>query len=704
MPKPKNTSNTNTISNKPTFKKRVNPHGWTLRKTSEYYKPPKNNQMFNTATGGNCVWYAYGRFLEVWSQAPEKEKKAHPWPGSFSNDGVAMVSSARAQGFKTGLIPKPGAIMSWGYNGSQNGHPGHVAFVEAVNTDKKGNIISIEVSQSGWSSGDLKNDILTPGPSGGKRGPTSWVVNGGYCRPYFVGFAYNPIEFAGSDGVLSGIVDDNIESKDVVENEEQIALDLQTRASKLVSSDSYSFIQQPEEAQSTTKTSALDGFKQTIQDIQVKNPDFGKSSTNALNTIDDIFAKTLNDKLEAAPKIIKKKSYLSIADNVVEAPFIELEFNGNKIGSYNGSLDIYPNYISNLQVTKQNGIINQYTINLVHQIKPYDDANLIDELLSTVNYDKITIRYGDANSKTYFQDVNAIITNVRMNRSYTNMNISYTLEATSAGELIKTYTTTFPAVTAKPSEVLSNIIYGQGLVSEIVLEAFPGMRNKSFVYSNNLIPTNDSVVNLDAQSDVNIIDYINYLVGCMSNELSGNGILRNSTYYTSFVDNDINNPDGAYIKIKEITADINYLGLADKIYTINIGYPDNIVYDFSVDSTNSWELLYKNSEKSDEYFYTITNNGDIKRYYSSSLTSSLNEMSEVNKNWWTQMVKFPVTAQLTVKGLLKSIMLMDYINIDVLFYGQRHVTSGVYAITGQTDSLSGAGYKTTLSLVRIGKS
>ena len=68
------------------------------------------------------------------------------------------------------------------------------------------------------------------------------------------------------------------------------------------------------------------------------------------------------------------------------------------------------------------------------------------------------------------------------------------------------------------------------------------------------------------------------------------------------------------------------------------------------------------------------------------------------------MIKFPLTAQLTLKGLLKPAMLMDYINIDVVFYGQRHITSGVYAITGQTDFLSGSGYRTTLSLVRVGNS
>ena len=419
------------------------------------------------------------------------------------------------------------------------------------------------------------------------------------------------------------------------------------------------------------------------------------------NVLSDAFAQALNQTILRAPKIIKQKSMLSLAENVVEAPFIELNIGGYKIGSYRGSLDMYPNYVSSLQVSKQNGLINQYTINLIHQIRPGDDSNLLDELFSTVNYNKIQIQYGDANTGVYFRDDNAMITNIRMNRSYTGMNISYTLEATSEGQLVKTYVTNFPAVTDRPSNVLYNLIYGADTVSSIIQEAFPGMRNQTFVSSNNLIPTNDAVVDLDAQQNVNVLDYINYLVGNMSNNNSGNEVIRNSTYYVMYVDNDSNNPDGAYIQIKEITADLQPSSVTDKIYDITVGYPKDIVYSFTVDNTQSWELLYKNSNKATEYIYTITNNGDLEKYYSPSISSSHKVLSELDKNWWTQMVKFPITAQLTVKGLIKPVMLMDYINIDVVFYGQPHIASGVYAITGQTDFLSGTGYRTTLSLVRV---
>ena len=44
---------------------------------------------------------------------------------------------------------------------------------------------------------------------------------------------------------------------------------------------------------------------------------------------------------------------------------------------------------------------------------------------------------------------------------------------------------------------------------------------------------------------------------------------------------------------------------------------------------------------------------------------------------------------------------MTYVKINALFYGQQRLTSGVYIITGQEDTLTGSGYRTKLSLLRV---
>ena len=41
--------------------------------------------------------------------------------------------------------------------------------------------------------------------------------------------------------------------------------------------------------------------------------------------------------------------------------------------------------------------------------------------------------------------------------------------------------------------------------------------------------------------------------------------------------------------------------------------------------------------------------------------------------------------------------------INTYFYGQKHISSGLYIITGEQDSVDSRGYTTTLSLTRIGE-
>ena len=67
------------------------------------------------------------------------------------------------------------------------------------------------------------------------------------------------------------------------------------------------------------------------------------------------------------------------------------------------------------------------------------------------------------------------------------------------------------------------------------------------------------------------------------------------------------------------------------------------------------------------------------------------------------MTEFPVEATLTIKGLTRPSMLMTYVKLNVLFAGGvKHISSGMYIITKQVDSISNAGYTTTLTLLRVG--
>ena len=44
---------------------------------------------------------------------------------------------------------------------------------------------------------------------------------------------------------------------------------------------------------------------------------------------------------------------------------------------------------------------------------------------------------------------------------------------------------------------------------------------------------------------------------------------------------------------------------------------------------------------------------------------------------------------------------MTYVKLNVWFFGHKHNSSGYYIITSQEDSISTAGFMTTLGLVRV---
>ena len=89
--------------------------------------------------------------------------------------------------------------------------------------------------------------------------------------------------------------------------------------------------------------------------------------------------------------------------------------------------------------------------------------------------------------------------------------------------------------------------------------------------------------------------------------------------------------------------------------------------------------------------------------YAPVLSNSPNLMktTEADKTWWTSMTQYPISAQVTVKGLLRPAILMSYVKLNVLFFGRKHISSGYYIITKQQDTVDSSGYRTTLYLTRI---
>lgn len=365
----------------------------------------------------------------------------------------------------------------------------------------------------------------------------------------------------------------------------------------------------------------------------------------------------------------------------------------------------YPNFVDSLTVTKINGTLNTYTLSLTYAITQGDDPNLIDKVFSKVKNDRtIILSYGDLSIPTYiYKEEEALITKVTNSINVNNSSITYQINCVSKALNLSAGTFSFPKLRMKPSDRIKEILYNNqyGL-----LDIFYGMRDKSKVLARSLILADDKIVDIEAKKSISPIEYLKYLVNCMiSVQDVGNNVVNNSKYTLTIFDDIKNEFNGPYFKTIKISDTTNEQNSSD-VYTIDIGYPgQNIVTSFSVNDDETYSLLYDYSEKIDQskYIYRINNKGEMEQIYSPSLTNSeqLMKTTSADKTWWTQVTQYPITATLTIKGLLRPAILMTYIKINVWFYGRKHISSGTYIITKQQDTISASGYRTTLSLTRV---
>lgn len=405
-----------------------------------------------------------------------------------------------------------------------------------------------------------------------------------------------------------------------------------------------------------------------------------------------------------------KAANLVSIPTLVQSPFIIANIGGVTFGTFSGNYRTnatYPNYMESMSVTKVNGTVNTYILNFHYQVSTGQDPNLLDKIFSRATKDRrIILQYGDWMAPNYiYKEEQCIITNVTTRLNMSSSSLDYTLQCTSDAIGLNSTQFNFPARNAKPSDVilqlLSNSKYG-------LKEVFTGMRNKNVVLSKNLVASNDKKVQLVAQNNTTILNYLNYLVGCMvDNKTPEENKLSTSKYFLTINDDYNNDMGGTYFKVSEVSADAAVYNATDT-YELDINYPgDNFVTEFSLNNDQSWAILYEyaGDVKQEEYTYNIRDDGTIETLSSPSLlTSSMtNGKSAYKTQWWSYMTEFPITATLTLKGLTRPSMLMTYVKLNVWFAGgQKHISSGTYIITKQTDSITSAGYTTTLTLLRVG--
>lgn len=375
----------------------------------------------------------------------------------------------------------------------------------------------------------------------------------------------------------------------------------------------------------------------------------------------------------------------------------------------------FPSYIKSLSIMKINGQVNQYTLQIEYPVKAGEDPNFFEKVFSSVSSSrKIVFSYGDSLMPDYvYKDEEAIITNIAQSFSFgsggaMNSVISYTVSAVSSANLGQQGSFTFTHTKGKlekPSDeikrVFKNSKYGlQGL--------FKGMSSDKLSV---LIAGDDKAVQLSTKTNISPIDYINYLVSCMVPASATEGNSYKDIYILTIHDesvydklySDMVDLGGPYFKVTRLTSAKKQANA----YEIDIGsMSSTIVTNFSVADRENYSLYYnyQNSLTPENYVRRLDNNGLWEDVYA-PVISSKNELHATKIQdavWWSRMTQYPISASVTIQGLLRPATLMTYVRLNVIFPGgQKHVTSGLYVITSQHDEISESGYRTTLGLTRI---
>lgn len=576
----------------------------------------------------------------------------------LTSNAANFMSSAASYGLRTGSKPKLGAIMVWA--GGKSG-AGHVAIVEHVDSDTQ-----VQTTESAYYGSAFYK--LTR-----SKGSGNWGSGSQYS---FIGFIYNP---AVPD---TENIDEKIYDGGPVQD---------TSSDDIYRSYSNS-------SQYRNYNSSLINFQETrdfigrVSDRDVDSPDHGTSLL----------------------------SYPSL----VEAPYINVTIGGYTFGKYNETrtqsaiIINYPNFITGLEVTKVNGQVNMYTINMLYQIRLGDDPNFIDKILSSVGYGVIKISYGDYASPSFiYKEEQAIITKVTSRVNFSTSSIQYTISCTSTAMqlLAGNYPFLYHAK-AKPSDIIYNMLQQASFYKLDTI--FPALTGKNLDKNfSKFIATDDQAVEIPAKNYMDPLSYINFLVTYMIPESdNAASTQRSATYYLTIHDDsyaDYSDVGGTYFKITKIPTSYRTVPTYNT-YTVDVGYPggdnpgENLVMDFSLTDDNSWSLLYDYSQSDmgasmQNYSYSINDYGQAVQHYSPNVTinSVKGKTTAAMQSWWTRMTEFPISATLIIKGLVRSAMLMSYIRVNSFFYGKKHVSSGLYIVTKQQDKVDGSGYRTVLSLTRI---
>lgn len=417
--------------------------------------------------------------------------------------------------------------------------------------------------------------------------------------------------------------------------------------------------------------------------------------------------------------LIKNKSLLS-SQARIQVPWVKVtigdytfgifdeqtkSWGKNQAGFYQSFSVQYPQYIKQLQVTKINGQVNNYKLEIEYPITQFDDPNFFEKVFSSVSRTrKIIFTYGDAETPAYiYKNEEAIITGISQTFELQSSKIIYTVNAVSSASLTTDGSITKPAPgkKVKPSDEIKKLFKE----NKSLQNTFTGM---SAADLEAMIAGDDMPVEIESKQNISAIDYINYLAGCMVPAGSGTGLSK-EIYIMTIYDDSITSADkamskkGPYFKVTKVSTVMDH----GDAYEIDIGInTSTIVRSFTIESNENFSLYYEyqNLAHPENYVRRLNKDGDWEDVYAptSMARTEKFDTKAADRVWWTKATQFPINATIQVQGLLRPATLMQYVKLNVIFPGgNKHLSSGLYIVTRQVDNIGPNGYATTLGLTRI---
>lgn len=371
----------------------------------------------------------------------------------------------------------------------------------------------------------------------------------------------------------------------------------------------------------------------------------------------------------------------------------------------------YPNYVQSLSIIKINGKVNQYELVLKYPIKPGDDPNFFEKVFSRENRKRrIIFSYGDMAAPEYvYKNEQAIMTRIGKNFDVQNAIITYTVSAISSAILGYSGSYTFGGYTKKPSDEIKWLLKQDHLG---LSSLFYGMADYARVEQLNLIASDDKEVYIQKKVNISVLDYLQYLVSLMIPVSAYSNNNKTQTFYILTIHDEAENEvlnnigtrvlGGPYFKITAVTKNMKH----PEAYEVTLGYPTaTSITSFSIENNENYSIYfnYQNELNTTEYVERINDNGEIDMVYCPAITSKNDQYQTRPQDitWWSKATEYPINATLTVKGLLRPALLMEYINLNIIYFGKKYLDSGVYIITKQTDRIDGSGCRTVLNLTRV---